>query len=158
VLALLSSLLVAAPSMAQPVSLRAAVFPFIFDDSSPEPPQPAELARLHKVDAQLRELLARSGRFTPVSIAPVQASVDAQRLNACLACAVALAQRLGAQVAVVAWVQKVSNLILDINAVILSVPAGKNVVAGSVSIRGNTDQSWSRGVRSLVAEQLLATP
>jgi len=50
------------------------------------------------------------------------------------------------------WVQKVSNLILNIN---LEMRAGVGVVRyrGSVDIRGNTDESWLRGVRRL-AENL----
>jgi hypothetical protein len=156
--ALLLLLLVSAvPFAACAAPLRTAVFPFVFDDTSLQPPQPAELTRLRKIDAQLRQQLAQSGRYTIVSIGPVAAQSQRQRLDSCQACAVSLAHQLGAQVAVIGWVQKVSNLILNINAVIRSVPAGKVIASGSVSIRGNTDQSWSQGLRSLVADQLLAT-
>lgn len=153
--ALLIALFLCAPSTAWTAPLRAAVFPFVFDDSSLEPPQPAELARLRKIDAQLKQLLAQSGRYAIVSIAPVAAQASEQKLDTCQACAVALARHLGAEVAVVGWVQKVSNLILNINVVIRSVTTRKVIAVGSVSIRGNTDQSWSRGLSSLVADQLL---
>jgi len=153
----LALLLIAALAPAvRAAPVPAAVFPFVFDDTSPEPPQPAELARLHKIDAQLRDLLARSGRYRIVSTAPVAAQARANDLENCTACAVALARKLGAKVAVVAWVQKVSELILNINAEIRSVATGKMLAAGSVDIRGNTDLSWSRGVSYLVANRLLA--
>jgi len=50
------------------------------------------------------------------------------------------------------WVQKVSNLILNINVEVRS-EAGAARYRGSVDIRGNTDESWLRGVRRL-AENL----
>lgn len=50
------------------------------------------------------------------------------------------------------WVQKVSNLILNINLEVRS-EAGATRYRGSVDIRGNTDESWLRGVRRL-AENL----
>ena len=141
---------------AQAAPMKAAVFPFQFDDTSPEPPQPAERARLHKIDTQLQQLLASSGRYVLVSTTPVSAQVNAQALDSCQACAVSLARQLGADVAIVGWVQKVSNLILNINVVIRAVPSGQIIAFGGVSIRGNTDASWSRGLESLVKNQLLA--
>lgn len=146
----------AAAAAATTAPLKAAVFPFVFHDSSPEPPQPAELARLEKIDSELRELLAHSGRYVPVSIAPVLRQAKAQALDTCPACAVSLARKVGAQAAVVGWVQKVSNLILNINVVVLAVPSGRTIAFGGVSIRGNTDLSWSRGLHSVVMDQLLA--
>jgi hypothetical protein len=47
-------------------------------------------------------------------------------------------------------VQKISNLILNINLRVEDVATGKAVFQRSVDIRGNTDLSWRRGVKSLV--------
>ncbi len=52
------------------------------------------------------------------------------------------------------WVQKVSNLILNINLVIEDAQTGKVLRADSVDIRSNTDNSWSRGLRFLLNERL----
>jgi hypothetical protein len=52
-------------------------------------------------------------------------------------------------------VQKVSDLILNINLVIEDAKTGKQVAGGSVDIRGNTDESWSRGLRFLFEEHVL---
>jgi hypothetical protein len=48
------------------------------------------------------------------------------------------------------WVQKVSNLILNINIEVRSAATSETVYARSVDIRGNTDETWLRGVRRLV--------
>ena len=61
----------------------------------------------------------------------------------------------------VAWlvVQKVSNLILNLNVYVGDVPTQKLTFVHSVDIRGNTDESWTRGMSYLVKNYLLpATP
>jgi hypothetical protein len=134
----------------------AAVIPFAFIDSSPEPPRADELARLHDAGDELRRLLTQSSRYVIIETASAEApGVDFVN---CQTCAVAEAKELGADVVVIGWVQKVSNLILNINAVMRSTATGDIVSAGSVDIRGNTDESWTRGVRYLVANRLLASP
>jgi hypothetical protein len=65
-----------------------------------------------------------------------------------------MAQGLGAELAAVGWVQKVSNLILNINLQIREVATGRLVEAGSVDIRGNTDESWRRGVTYLIDRRI----
>ena len=47
------------------------------------------------------------------------------------------------------WVQKVSNLILNLN-IEVSTEQGETAYMTSVDIRGNTDEAWLRGVRRLV--------
>jgi hypothetical protein len=47
-------------------------------------------------------------------------------------------------------VQKVSNLILNINVEVRSVATGETLYVKSVDIRGNTDETWLRGLRRLV--------
>jgi hypothetical protein len=137
---------------------RAAIFGFEFDDTSPEPPRPDEIARLHMLDTELRDLLSQSGQYTPVNIAPVATEAKARDLWTCNGCETALARQVGAQVSVIGWVQKVSNLILNINLVIRDVSTGQMLHAGSVDIRGNTDESWSRGLRYLVQNRILSQP
>jgi len=48
------------------------------------------------------------------------------------------------------WVQKVSNLILNLNIEVRDSDSGEALYTTSVDIRGNTDESWLRGVRRLV--------
>jgi hypothetical protein len=152
----------AQPNGPQGAGWRAVIFPFVLDDTSLEGEMRGtridQQARLGRLDGQLRALLAQAGRCVLVDTAPVAAEAAARDLRSCTACAIDMAQRLGAQVAVIPWVQKVSNLILNINVTILDASDGRVVAGGSVDIRGNTDESWSRGVRYLVRERLLAAP
>ena len=53
-------------------------------------------------------------------------------------------------------VQKVSDLILNINVYMADVATGKLTFVHSVDIRGNTDKSWTRGIAYLVENYLLA--
>jgi Protein of unknown function (DUF2380) len=146
----------ASPACVLASTPTAAVFPFAFIDSSPEPPRADELARLHSAREELGRLLAQSHRYLIIETASAEAKGTGFDLVNCQSCAVAGAKELGADVAVIGWVQKVSNLILNINAVIRSTATGDILSAGSVDIRGNTDESWTRGVRYLVANRLLA--
>ena len=69
-----------------------------------------------------------------------------------------LARDLGAALSLTGTVQKVSNLILNINMVVRDVATGKVVAAGSADIRSNSDASWFKGVdwllRHRIAQQL----
>ncbi len=55
-------------------------------------------------------------------------------------------------------IQKTSNLILSFAVVIKDVKTGKTIRGGQVDIRGNTDDTWLRGVRWIVKNRLLAEP
>ena len=65
------------------------------------------------------------------------------------------AEPTGARKAITGTVQKVSNLILNINLYIRDVETKELDQVMSVDIRGNTDQSWSRGVSWLVRNRIL---
>lgn len=155
---LLSALAIIGPR-AQAEPLRAAIFPFEFDDTSlqgtMQGARPDEQARTAHLSVQLADLLARSGKYQPIDVAPVEKAARESDFRTCDGCDVELARKLGAQVSVIGWVQKVSNLILNMNIVIRDVATGKVERAGSVDIRGNDDVSWSRGLAYLVREHVL---
>jgi hypothetical protein len=77
-----------------------------------------------------------------------------QSLYNCNGCELDIAAKLDADRVLTAWVQKVSNLILNLNIEIKNVANGEVVLKKSVDIRGNTDQSWSRGVSYLVRDMV----
>jgi hypothetical protein len=130
-----------------------AVFDFAITNTSGAATTPAETARLHALDAQMRQLLA--SRFTLIDAAPVRDKLqDVQSIRGCNGCEIDLARELGADRLAYGWVQKVSNLILNVNVVFEDVATGRTLQADSVDIRGNTDESWSRGLRYLVDERL----
>jgi hypothetical protein len=145
-----------AGSAARAQPAKAAVFPFELDDTSlhgtmPDPER-EDRARLARLDTQLHDALVRSDRYTPIGVPPEPGGRD---LWSCNGCEVELARRDGAAFSIVGWVQKVSNLILNINLVIRDTATGQRVAAGSVDIRGDTDESWTRGLSYLLRNRIL---
>ncbi len=140
---------------------KLAVFDFeMIDTSLPGQfygPQADEHERLVRVADQVRRELGESGKFQIVDIAPVNAAAHQSNLQACGGCDVKLAQQLNADLDISGVVQKVSNLILNINVYLRDVHTGRLVTAASVDMRGNTDESWSRATRYLIRERLLAS-
>lgn len=135
---------------------RIAVFDFELINTSLAASTPEELDRTRRLGEQLRAALQQSGRYQVVDTAPVRAKLEqsASILN-CNGCELDLARQLGASEVAYGWVQKVSNLILNINMVIEQTDSGKPLKHGSVDIRGNTDESWSRGLKFLLEEHIL---
>ncbi|MEE3626585.1 DUF3280 domain-containing protein [Nitrospirillum sp. BR 11752] len=157
-LALLLLLLLAGAAQAGAVPVGApatAVFDVQFVNTSPADTTSEETARVARLGAALRAALARSGRYTLVDMAPWAAALAAKPApRDCPPCALEIAGRAGATVAVIAWVQKVSNLILNLNISIRDAATGQVLKGGSVDIRGNTDESWDRGLRFLLEEHV----
>lgn len=130
-----------------------AVFEFALTNTSLAASTPEELARLQRLDQQLRNGLR--DHFELIDVGPVRdrlAGVDS--IRGCNGCELDLARQLGAQQVAYGWVQKVSNLILNVNLVVEDVSTGRTLRAESVDIRGNTDESWSRGLRYLLNERM----
>lgn len=145
----------AGPAAAEP-AVPIAVFDVQLINTSLAPSTPEEIERTRMLGRQLRDALSRSGHYRVVDLAPVRAALDqAPELRNCNGCELPLARQAGASQAAVAWVQKVSNLILNINLKIEDATTGARVRAGSVDIRGNTDESWTRGLRYLLENQIL---
>ena len=147
-------LVVHGPTHAQAV---AAVFDFELIDTSVEGEingvRVDEQARLRHLSDQLRQRLTNSGRFSLVDIAPVAREARASNLQGCDR---QMAKRLGAELAITGTVQKVSNLILNMNIYVRDVSSGATVTAMSADMRGNTEESWSRALDYLIRNRLLA--
>jgi hypothetical protein len=140
------------PAFAQNLP-RIAVFDFGFENTSLSATTPAELERLHRLDQQLTQALRT--RFLPIDMAPVRARSDRiSSIRGCNGCELDLARELGAEQVAFGWVQKVSNLILNVNLVVEDIATGRRLRAESVDIRGNTDESWNRGLRYLLDERM----
>ncbi len=139
---------------------RLAVFDFELIDTSLEGevsgPREDEQRRLKKISQELRQSLAASGRYDIVDTTVAAKHIDdAGYLHSCNGCDIAIARDLGAALAMTGTVQKVSNLILNINLYLRDVESGKLIKMASADIRGNTDKSWSRGVSYLVRNRIL---
>jgi hypothetical protein len=139
--------------------IRAAVFEFEWIDTSLEGDlrgsRPDEQQRLHQMAERLRHELAKSGHYRIIDIAPKAGEASGSNLQACGGCDADLAKALGAQLAVTGTVQKVSNLILNVNIYGRDADTGRLIVAGSADMRGNTDESWFRALDWIVKNRLL---
>ncbi|OKO68833.1 DUF3280 domain-containing protein [Bradyrhizobium sp. AS23.2] len=115
-----------------------------------------EEARLERISEQLRKELTDSGRFQVLDIAPVRDAARHANLQACGGCDLKLAGQLGADIEITGVVQKVSNLIVNLNIYLRDVKTGNMITAASADMRGNTDESWSRTMSYLIRNRLLA--
>ena len=71
-------------------------------------------------------------------------------LRECSGCEIDIGKAMGADRVMIAWVQKVSNLILNLNVEVKDVSTDQIVYNKSVDLRGNTDTSWTRGIKYMV--------
>jgi Protein of unknown function (DUF2380) len=162
---LLAFLIAALVVLAAPSATRGADAPSLAylgtflqnDNEGLEPTTDAERARLKRTGDEFAAQLADSGRYRIV-LTPddMRAKIAAgQLLGECGGCEADYGRALGADL--VAWirVQKVSNLILNMNVYIADVRSGRMLLTKSVDLRGNTDDSWSRSLRYLVKNSVL---
>ncbi|TCK31567.1 uncharacterized protein DUF2380 [Ancylobacter aquaticus] len=141
---------------------KVAVFDFELLDTSSEfdlrGPKPDEVRRLNLITDEMRKRLKDAG-YELVDLAPQAAQIEeAAPFRNCNSCELRIARALGAEIEVIGLVQKVSNLILNINFQVRDVATGQVLRAGSADIRNNTDESWLRGVSYLIRNRLLDPP
>ncbi len=149
-----ASLLLPVVAVAAP---KAAVFDFQLANLAQLPPTEADKARLPHLSDMLRDLLQKSGKYDVVPLTP-QVKGDVARapeLRNCNGCAADFAKQLGAQYAITGEIQKVSNLILNINVYVKEVGSTKPETAYSVDIRGDNDLSFDHGIKYLVKNNIL---
>ena len=143
-----------ATNAAEPPTVAFAGFSLL--NTSLEPTSEAEKARLTMIDTELRALLSKSGRYRLVDLPP-DAAADAKThpdVSSCGGCQLKWGRAAGTELVLWGTVQKVSNLILNINVYLDDVQTGRKVLGTSVDIRGNTDETWRHGIRYLVENNL----
>ncbi len=122
------------------------------DNEGLEPTTDAERNRMAAIGRQFTSALAASGSYEIVPLTPdVETKLArGQAVGHCGGCEVDYGKALKADL--VAWitVQKVSNLILNMNVYMVDPQTGKYTFIKSVDIRGNTDESWSRSLKYLL--------
>jgi hypothetical protein len=133
---------------------------FEFINTSLEATAPVEVERIRLLDDVMRQKLTASSSFKIVDIPPdtIKEIASGPTISNCNGCQRKFAQRVGANWAAWGTVQKVSNLILNINVYMEDAESGKMKFARSVDIRGNTDESWRRGLDYLLRNYLLREP
>lgn len=157
---LIGVLLMAGPGRAEGLKPGASVafFGITFINTSTEGAysgtRPDEVARMDMIQAYVAEAFTSRG-FTLADLTPVEAAMNRVASVAdCNFCDVLMARDLGVDYSVVGEVQKVSNLILSMNLIVRDTVEGKHVRGMSVEIRGNNDDSWRRGMRYILKNNI----
>lgn len=154
--ALLGAALWISPAQAHGAELKSiAILDFdLVDDQHELSPATVEYPRLRAIRDQLQEEIAASRLYRVVDIGPASELIKKHQsetqLRACNGCELDIARSLHADRVLIGWVQKVSNLILNINIQIEDAATGAVLLNKSVDLRGNTDETWRRGVSALV--------
>ena len=157
-LAAAAAFLLAVPSVSAAAPLKVVVFDFEMINTSLEPTSTAEQGRMQALDARLRDAIAGSNKFALVDL-PADARAKlatGPAISKCNGCELDAALAAGAEYALTGTVQKVSNLILNINLYLKDDRTGELQFVRSVDIRGNTDESWRHGLDYLLRNYLLA--
>ena len=130
----------------------------LIDDTLETAKDAAQKARLGMISQQLRAAFADNKLYQVLDNAPAAALIEDLSgrfaLHDCNGCDVDIGKALKADRVMTAWVQKVSNLILNVNIQIRDVRSGLIMLNKSVDIRSNTDESWSRGIRYMVRSMI----
>jgi hypothetical protein len=146
----------AEPGAATPRSVAVLEFELIDDMREYESAEvlDAQSRRLVQISDALRQELAQRGLYRVVDDGPAHDLITGfkarQELRECNGCEVEIGKALGADVVIIGWVQKVSNLILNINVQARDVATGATLYARSVDLRSNTETSWLRGIHYMV--------
>ena len=137
-----------------------AFFGFQLINTSLEPTTESELRRIGMLDELFRQRLDDSGRFMIVPIPPdTQQHIAAgPEISGCNGCERDYAKSIGANWAAWGTVQKVSNLILNINLYMEDAASGQLEFVKSVDIRGDNDESWRHGLDYMLRHYLFEEP
>ena len=132
---------------------------FLNDHEDLEPTTDAERARLAAIKELFRSELEASGRykFAPISVDAAAKIAAGPEIGSCGGCEFDYGKQFGADDAAWIVVQKVSDLILNINVYMGDVVTRKLVFVHSIDIRGNTNESWAHGLTYLVKNYLLTS-
>jgi Protein of unknown function (DUF2380) len=134
---------------------RVAFFGFQLINTSLESATPEESIRIRSLNDMFKQKLNASGRFQLIHIpSDLDSPIAAVSIANCNGCERDFALRAGADLAAWGTVQKVSNLILNINVYMENAHTKKMEFVKSVDIRGNTDESWQRGLDYLLRHYL----
>ncbi len=118
----------------------------------------SERHRLDMVAETIRTRLLAEG-YEVVTADATEAAVrqanPLQRLHACNGCERDIARSLSADWVLVGWVQLVSNLILNLNVVVVEVETGAPIARAFVDLRSNTERSWRHATNYLLDHVLV---
>ena len=140
--------------------LKLAVFEIELDDFSAGGPLAGEsleeTARLQRMTALVRDLLAQSGLFDIIDgSASTDQRVKDHWLRKCNGCDADIALALGANLSFVCFFRKISVMEQSLDIRIRDANTGRLAHASQADLRGETDQSWSRALKFLIKYHLV---
>ena len=114
-------------------------------------------ARLALASTKLRESVSRTSLYQLIDNTPAQKTIDELKaqylyLHDCNGCDLDLGRQLGADKVMVAWVNRVSGLILSMTYEIHDVATGQIAARKSFDFRGDNDTSWTRAIEYMVRD------
>jgi len=114
-------------------------------------------ARLRIESARLRQDLKNAGVYEVVDNAPAQALIDKLKsqqryLHDCNGCDLEVGKQLGADEILVAWVDRVSGLILTLTYEIHDVKTSQIKSRKSYDFRGDNDSAWNHAIDYMVRD------
>jgi hypothetical protein len=147
------------PPPPRPAVVKLAVFDFELEDATPAAVLLGQTARneaaMEKVNADARQMLARSGRYLLVDVGDVDAqAVREKSLRNCEGCEAGIARDAGAEQALLGVVRRVTQTDYYVQVQITDASTGKVLNQQSANFAGGPD-GWSSGVRMLLKHQVL---
>jgi hypothetical protein len=140
---------------ATPRPIKLAVFDLELDDFSAGGPlageSAVETARLQRMSKLARDLLLQSGLFEIVDVRPSGNPMVADHwLRKCNGCEVDAARELGADMSFIGFFRKISVMEQNLEFRMRDVRTNEFVNISQTDLRGETDESWSRGLKFLI--------
>jgi hypothetical protein len=130
----------------------------LVDDQHELSPASFEYQRLTAIHDQLQDEFAKNGLYRVIDVEPANELIEMHQsrsqLRECNGCELDIARTLQADRVLIGWVQKVSNLIVNINIQIEDAATGAILLNKSVDLRGNTDESWRRGISYIIKSMI----
>ncbi|MHB8884732.1 MAG: DUF3280 domain-containing protein [Methylovirgula sp.] len=148
---------VGAPDNLAPHSkIKIAVFPFELEDFSAahqEGTSPIETRYLADSTKEAKQALLQSGRYSVIDTGAAETHAPQN----CKGCDAAVAKKLGADQAMVGFITKVSMTEYVVRLQVIDARSGKVTSGFTTDLRMGADYSWSRGVRWLMKNRMLAS-
>lgn len=119
------------------------------------PDRPGEVKRAGYMTSHIRQALEHSDVYQTVSLEDAAKTIaelkeSQQYLHKCDSCIKEIGQALGVDFVATAWVQVVSNLIVNLNLVLHDAETGEAVRTSFVDIRGNNNSTWRNGTNYML--------
>ncbi len=135
--------------------VKIAVFPFELEDFSAATSSGNNVYLVQATDEAKLQLL-KSGRYNVIDATSADlGAAKEQGLRNCSGCEAAIARKLGADQALIGVVSKISNTEYVIKLQVSDARTGEIVSKFTSDLRMGADYSWSRGVRSVLQDQML---